>query len=346
MCMNKTGIIFIWAVCLLCSSCISTKKNQYVNSKQDVFVPKWVTDKGRLGLFPTDTYVSQLAYGSTEQESKDKACAAISEYIKASVISSSSASHFFKESADSYVEEKELKTSIQVLSDNNLYKLEYTNPYYYVDLGQFVCVAYINRNQAFNYVKPKLEIARIQFPKAYYSALEKKDLLERIVEIKKAQEILPDFYEVYDFARAILPEEAKVYEEVEFLASESLIKMREICSSVLMKIEGRGNTELLENSGIIAELTNQFKKIGFVVGNSLNANCITRVEVKYKITETQETFETYPELYIQIIENGIERISYAKKFSKVAGFDKATVIRRTNMALTKEIQTSFVNECF
>ena len=53
------------------------------------------------------------------------------------------------------------------------YKIEYTNPYYYSDLGQYVCIAYINREQAFNFVRPKLEIAKNQFPLAYFNALER-----------------------------------------------------------------------------------------------------------------------------------------------------------------------------
>ena len=36
----------------------------------------------------------------------------------------------------------------------------------------------------------------------------------------------------------------------------------------------------------------------------------------------------------------------SKKLKKVAGFDKDTVQRRTYLALIKELQTSFINECF
>jgi hypothetical protein len=61
--------------------------------------------------------------------------------------------------------------------------------------------------------------------------------------------------------------------------------------------------------------------------------------------QTNETFEAYPEISVKVIEKGEEQISYSKKLSKVAGFDKSTVLRRTNIALTNELKTSFVNEC-
>lgn len=344
-------ILSVLAVCVLCFGCASTGKNQRVvsedfASKNENIAPKWITDQGRLEFFPDSFFVSQLAYGSTAQECKEKASASISEYIKSSVVSSTSSSYFYMESGEDVKEDRELHAEIKVSTNNNLYKIEYTNPYYFEDLEQYVCTAFINREQAFNFVKPKLEIAKNQFPQAYHKALEKDSLLDKIIGIRKSQIILHDFYEVYDFARAILPEEAKVYENVDFLASESLVITKELCSSVLIKIDGVGDTDLLELSGVITELSNQFKEMGFITGKSLKANCIALVEVKSVITETKSTYETYPELSIKLIEKGAEKISYTKKLSKVAGFDKDTVIRRTNLSLCKEVRTSFVDECF
>lgn len=344
--MKKFSILFILAASFLCFGCGSTSQNQKALSTAESPAPKWITDKGRLEIFPSSSYVSQLAYGSTAQASREKASASISEYIKSSVASSASASYFYKESGNSFTENKKLQQNIQITTSNNLYKIEYTNPWYYADLGQYACVAYINREQAFNFVRPKLEIARNQFPKAYCEALEKDSLLDKIIGIKHSQSVLPDFYEVYDFARAILPVKAKPYEETDALASESLLKMKEISSKVLIKIEGVGDRDLSEKSGVIAELAEQCTKMGFVVSNSLKTNCLALLEVKAEITETRETFETYPEIYIRIMEKGAEKISYAKKLKKVAGFDKNTVIRRTNLALREEVSSSFVNECF
>lgn len=346
MSVKKFLLLFILVSSLFGFGCASTNQNQEAVSEQVATVPKWITDQGRLEIFPSSSYISQLAYGSTAQESREKASVSISEYIKSSVTSSANASYFYKESGNSFTENKKLQQDIQISTSNNLYKIEYTNPYFYADLGQYACVAYINREQAFNFVRPKLEIAKNQFPKAYHEALEKDSLLDNIIGIKHSQSVLPDFYEVYDFARAILPVKAKPYEDTDAIASESLLKMKEISSKVLIKIEGVGDTDVSEKSGVIAELAEQCTKMGFVVSNSLKTNCLALLEVKAEITETRETFETYPEIYIRIMEKGAEKISYAKKLKKVAGFDKNTVIRRTNLALREEVSSSFVNECF
>ena len=343
--MKKFLFLFILFSCLLGFGCVSTRQNQEDVPGTETPPPKWVSDQGRLELFPDSSFVSQIGYGNTAQESKEKAGASISEYIKSSVASTTTSSYFYKESKDSFSEARKQQADIKVSTGNDLYKLEYTNPYYYTDLGQYVSVAFINREQAFNFVKPKLEKTRTQFPLTYYRALEKASRLDQIIGIKNAQDLLLDFYEVYDFARAILPEKARVYEEIDLLAAESVMKLKEL-NGTLVRIEGKGDTDLLERSGVIAELSSQFAKNGYIVSDSPESSFIAVVEVKAVITATRETFETYPEIYIRIIEDGTEKVSYAKKLSKIAGFDKETVIRRTNNALINEVRTSFVEECF
>lgn len=344
--MKKAFVFVIIIFSLLCFDCASSSMNAEFVPEKTIAMPKWITDTGRLELFPNANFVSQLAYGDSGENAKAKAAANISEYIKSSVKSSTTSSYFYLETDASYFQKNELREDIQITTANDLYKIEYTNPYYYSDLGQYVCVAFINREQAFNFVKPKLDIAKNEFPLAYSNALEKDSLLDKIFGIKNAHKTLVEFYDVYDFARAIQSEQAKIYEEVDFLAKDSFIKLRELSNAVLIKIEAVGDTSLIENSGVITELENQFSKLGFVVGNSLKYNCLALVEAKSTIKETATTFETYPELYVRIIEQGKEKISYSKKISKVAGFDKDTVIRRTNLALINEIKTSFIKQCF
>jgi hypothetical protein len=344
--MKRLSFLLILGMSLLCFGCVSNNQNKEVVQENVIQIPKWITDQGRLELFPSNLYISQMAYGTTAQESKEKACANISEYIKSTVETTTTSSYFYKESSKGVTENREIKENILISTDNNLYKIEYTNPFYYSDLGNYVCVAFINREQAFYFVKPKLENAKRNFPVAYENSLAKDSLLDKIIGIKNAQATLKDFYEVYDFARAINSTKANVYEEIDFLAKESLITLKDLCSKVLVHIKSVGDVLLVASSGLIAELSNQFGKMGFVVANSNKSNCIVLVEVKRLITQTPNTFETYPELYVKIIEKGVEKISYSKKLSKVAGFDKETVIRRTNLALVNEIKTSFVEECF
>ena len=154
------------------------------------------------------------------------------------------------------------------------------------------------------------------------------------------------FYEVYDFARAVMPSKSRAYEEIDFLASKSLITIKELASSIVIKIQGAGDSALLESSGVITELSNQLSKLGFVPGNSRKTDYSALVEVRSVITKTAETYQTYPEISIRLMEKGNEKVTYIKNLPKVAGFDKETVIRRTAIALTEDIKKSFIKECF
>ena len=343
--MKRFFIVFIFGISFLWFGCVSSKTKDN-DSKSVVTIPKWVNDQGRLALFPESQYISQIGYGESAESAKFNAASSISEYIKTSVETSTISKYFYSEKEQGYTEEKTLEVNSQISTSNILYKIEYTNPFYYYDLGNYVCVAFINREQSFNFVKSKLENAKINFPQAYEIALNKNCLLEQIKSIKNSQKVLVEFYEVYDFARAINPSRAKFYESVDILANESFLKIKDLSSEVLVNIIGKGDKELLDSSGVIAELSNQFAKLGFAVSSSNKSNCVAFVEVRRLITETVNTYETYPELYVTLIEKGKEQISYTKKLNKIAGFNRETVIRRSNIALINELKTSFVDECF
>ena len=344
---KRLYLIFILVVSFIFLGCASSKIDDVSEKKTiEEKEPKWISDKGRLELFPDSDFISQLAYGNSAEQAKLKAASNIAEYIKSSVVSSVTSNYFYKENETQFSEEISLSENIEITTKNDLFKIEYTNPFYYEDLGQYVCVAFINRNEAFNFVKQKLEIGRREFPLTYSKAMSNESLMDKIIGIEKAQEFLKGFYEVYDFARAINPEKCKIYEEIDLLANDSIVNLKELSSDVLIKIEGVGDIDLLNQSGVITELENQFSTLGFVVGNSVKFNCIALVEVRSSIKSTSTTYETYPELNIRIIEKGVEKISYSKQLAKVAGFDKDTVIRRTNLALIKEIKTTFLDECF
>ena len=338
---KNISYLFIVFICLLFSGCVSTHQPE-----ADVLEPKWISNQGRKEIFPDSEFVSNLSYGNSEEECKEKAAVGISEYIKASIESSTNAGVFYNEAGNVFTEKRTLQKNIQISTANNIYQLEYTNPYFDVEHGQFACVAYINREKAFSYVRPKLEIAKAQFPENYNNALKKDSELEKIIGIRRSWTVLQDFYEVYDFARAVMPSKSRAYEEIDFLASKSLITIKELASSIVIKIQGAGDSALLESSGVITELSNQLSKLGFVPGNSRKTDYSALVEVRSVITKTAETYQTYPEISIRLMEKGNEKVTYIKNLPKVAGFDKETVIRRTAIALTEDIKKSFIKECF
>ena len=343
--MKKHRIFSIVFLLLLVTSnfCFAKSKEK---KEEPVSYPAWITDQGRLKLFPSETYISQLSYGASAQDSKVNAVSNLSEYIKTSISSSVTSKYFYSENSNGLNEEKLFSEDSTSTSNNNLFKVEYTNPFYCPDMGMFACVAYINKDSAFEFVKSKLEIANEIFPVKYVEALEKDSVLDKILLIKQAQKSLVGFYEVYDFAKAINPSKAKKYDNIELLAQQSIAELDGLFSQVKINIVAKDDDAIIEDSGVLAVLANIFEQIGFTVQQGTLSNCYAVVSVKMNISQTQKTFETYPELFITLKENGSVKISYSKKLKKVSGFDKDTVQRRAYLSLTKELKETFVKECF
>ena len=339
--MKKFSIPFVLAILLLAFGCASARQ-----TNDTLPIPKWITDQGRLELFPSISFVSSIGYGSIPQESKQRAASDIAEFIKSSVTTSSSANYFYNEYDNDFEENKKVTQDIKIAASNDLYSVEYTNPYYDADRAQYACVAYIDREKAFNFVRPKLEIAKRQFPTAYYAALKNTSLLDKIVGIRRSHKTLLGFYEVYNFARAINPAKARAYEEVDLLASESLAKMREIGASIHISVKESDDDNLSESSIVLAELLNQFKQFGLHITNSSNSAYSAIVKTKIPTTERDGIFECFPELYIYITEFGKEKISYAKRLQRVSAANYDTFMARIRLALTNDIKTSFIKECF
>ena len=91
--MKKHRIFSIVFLLLLVSSnfCFAKSKEK---KEEPVGYPAWITDQGRLKLFPSETYISQLSYGASAQDSKVNASSNLSEYIKTSISSSVTSKYF------------------------------------------------------------------------------------------------------------------------------------------------------------------------------------------------------------------------------------------------------------
>ena len=81
--MKKFSLLF-FLISFLCFGCVSSNRNVEVVSDEVTKLPKWISDQGRLELFPDSNFISQLAYGNSAEQAKSKAASNISEYIKSS----------------------------------------------------------------------------------------------------------------------------------------------------------------------------------------------------------------------------------------------------------------------
>ena len=337
--MAKKRFFLLAAVFVFCFvfsvSAKSKKKNsadEKQNQAQNKSFPQWLTDEGRFSLFPSDKYISACAYGATPDEAKSKAASAVSEFVKSSVTSSVEARMTKTEKNGLVTGNKSITESISVNTQNELYQLEYTAPFFYEKAELFACAAYINRNKAFEVLKPKLDRGAVFFPAAYEKALLTEDSFTRLLEIYKAQKLMKSFYEVYDFVCAVNPAAAENYFEYDELYTLSIVKAQELKNEtkVFVQVEN-DNADCVKNALMAA-----LEKKGFSVVKTPDAKYLMEAKVSAMIQKSDEVYVSYPSILVEFSCGGKNIFTYSENYGKAAGFDENGAKRKTYNLVCKK----------
>lgn len=336
--MKKSVLFFVLLLACLGAFCKSKKKTEEKSEKPAS--PVWMTDEGRLSVFPSSQYLSAFAFGGNPEAAKNKAAETLSEFIKSQVTSSVN----YTVSNDDY----SVFQDSTVETDNLMFCTEYTNPFYSEYHGMYCVVGYIDRTKAFNYVKPKLESAARNFPSAYERSLLIEDNFEKISSINRARKCLAEFYEVYDFARAVNPQKCAVYEKIDVLSKQSDETLAELKPKVVINVQVKGDFD----GRVKTALSGLFSQAGFTVSESEKEGCYRcAVNVDFgSAVKTSNTVELYPSYSLEITKSGNEEsvngenggkrtvFSVSRKLNKAAGFDAATAERRAKLAVENDIK--------
>lgn len=319
--------ILIIAVCTVCSA--KSKKNTLNEKKTS---PVWMTDEGRLSMFPSTRFLSAFSYGSSAEIAQSKAAEQLSEYIKSHI--ESSVDYCLDDDNNSVSQKSSIKT------DNLLYAVEYTSAYYSESLGMYCVVAYIDRDKAFDYVKPKLDLGLKVFVPEYQGSLELEDDFEKILGIQKARRVLTEFYEAYDFARALNPGKAASYDYVNLLSNESIVNLQRLGSKNLIYVQVEGDVDDRFKSCIEDLFTN----MAFGISDKASATCFCDCKVNFtSVQRTETTYEVSSSYSFTIKKKNDIKLSFSKKIDKQSGFDSATAKRRAVLKIENELKKNLID---
>ena len=156
--------------------------------------PSWVTDQGRRKVFPEAEYISALGSAFNQESAKNKAAAGISEYIKTEVSSSTKSRYSASEKAGKVTEESELEEEVSLISNSDLYALEYTEVWKEEDSGRFYCVAFIEKSSAWKIVNQKLQKINMEVSGLLEGAEEDRSGFWKTLRYGQAAAFERDFY--------------------------------------------------------------------------------------------------------------------------------------------------------
>ena len=294
--------------------------------------PGWMSDAGRLALFPSERYISAFAFGSDAASAQTKAAALLSEYMQSHV--SSSVTYTMENASATVTQNAEIQT------DALLFNTEYTVPYYSPLHGMYGIVAFIDREKAFVSVEPALRAVQAAFPAEYAAALAKDDTLDKIRAISRARTVLDDFSAVYTFARAVHPQKSAAYEPVAELVQESARRLVALKAEVPFRVEVENDVD----GRIRAAVADALSMAGYSVTNAGSPYAV-RVTVQLPpVRKTAQTYGIEPAATLELVSGGTVRQSVLHQVGTVAGFDAATAERRALAALETELWQIIVQE--
>ena len=174
--------------------------------------PDWVHNYKT--IYPENHFIVQRGRGNSEEESKTEAIAQIARYFQTQVNANLSTNLTSISKNNEVIEETKIVNDVEILSQINLFAVEFTDPYYNKKEKKWYCLAYINREKAWNIFKSQIEITKSIFDVSYKNAENENEPFFQYALYKQSWETSKDFLEKLEFGRLLNSMEIKEYENI------------------------------------------------------------------------------------------------------------------------------------
>ncbi|MBQ9207431.1 MAG: LPP20 family lipoprotein [Treponema sp.] len=222
-------IVFLCFSIVLFASCASTS---------GLDSPAWFPDHRT--AFPDSEYIAQRGRADTEETARTEAVAQIARYFKTSVNANLKTSIQSVTSGETMSETTSVVNDVDVMSQVELFAVEYTDPYYFKKEKKWYCVAYIEREKAWQQYKPTVENAKSEFYAMRRNSEGESDPFSKAVAYGKAWQSGKKFLEKLEYARILNPQKEGAYADDRRAVSEvpSLISAEQERCTVYLAVNG------------------------------------------------------------------------------------------------------------
>ena len=210
---------------------------------------------------------------TTEESAKTEALAALARYVGMTVNANLTTAINSIDTGSSLNEGISVQNTTQVTATVSLFGVEYTQPYFLKSEKKYYCVAYVERDRAWQQYVPKIENEKNIFYGFYKKAQTEKEPLFKCSYYKSAWEKGKDFLTALEYGRLIHPAREAAYSSDRALLSQipSLIESEKKVISIKVLVTGDyGNI-------IKTAVSEAFRTAGYTI--SENGNCTANVTV-------------------------------------------------------------------
>ena len=257
-------------------------------------MPDCVTDYRT--VYPDSEYIVQRGRADTEETSRTEAIAQIARYFQTSVNANLKTSIQSVSSGLNVDETTTVINDVDVMSQVDLFAVEYTDPYYNKKEKKWYCVAYINRENAWVQYKPTVDVAKSEFYAMCKNAEKESDSFSKCTAYGKSWKSGIKFLEKLEYARILNPKKEAAYSADRTAVSEilSLISQEQQNCRIYLSVSGDyGNI-------ISSAITEVFSKNGFMISKSSGGTNYTAQIFVESNAQGSDPVSIFPSLDLKI----------------------------------------------
>lgn len=308
-----------------------------------VEVPLWISDEGQLSLFPRDEFLSAMASGKSAEIAKQNAASEIAKSIRAKVNSQSIAEQHIAIVNGEHSNSQSIFRSVEILSDGNLYGLEFTQTFFSEKENLFYCAAFIHKQKAWTLVEPVLKNISAKIHLAKKSADEADDYFSKTVFLVSAKDRREEFLSAYSFALAVNENAAKEFNAVlnTILFCENEIAKNKSRNTVFVRAQNYIEESVFQKMCDIFD-ANGFSPVKIASNARFTANATCDVHIK----PDGEIFSCYPGISLEVKENATGKIVYAfsESAKRTAGKDYSAAQKNAHREIRNILENKFLKQ--
>ena len=326
---------FLAAGTVLLAGCVATK-----NVAQEP-PPLWASYETLSEVFPPQDYLAQIGFSDTAERAQVQADAALSSYISHTVLVQTAVTESMRSDGANTEAEKSLVRNVDSTSRAAFVALRHTDAYFDTARRQYAVCAYINRHEAWERLKPKLQTASRTFTTAYQESQREKERFQKILLLHGAQHHADDFYQTYALATEILPAKAADFASVDAVIQKAFAESTRLKTETGIALNVAGD----DTGRVRTKLAEIFSAQGFSVGSAGEAYT-AHTAVHLGTMEQAGVFVAYPQISVTVAKtNGTTVASWARQLEKVSSYTKAAAERMALHAVEQALENSFVTDC-
>ena len=243
-------ILFITSIC-------------YAKSKTNTKPPLWMTDINE--VYPDSKYIARIGNGASLEEAEINAQGKLAGYFENTIQTSSTANSSMTETNGTVTSERQIKNETTVSSNVKLFSIHFSDAFYDKKEKTYYCVAYLDRNEIWNQIQPKLESAKQTFESLYTVIQNEPEPFLKIKRINECRKSVDELTENLNFARFIVSEKEAGYKQtrekisnLSVIYNDELLKCKvyidcpddynKILSTTFAKIFNRKNISIVKKA--------------------------------------------------------------------------------------------------